>query len=154
MSRQERRRAAAQHLRLASSNGKEQPSAVAKPRPADPASVPWCVHAERKTVPRYAIGTRIRCLDTIPIVELRGATATIVSASQRLCRLLGPGSWARTFVKDANLADVMNRYHDEPAYYIDHVELADGRTHLDTETLAFPTWATEAWIEPLIKVGP
>lgn len=150
MNRHERRRDAAKHLRLASSNGKEQPAPT--PKQPDPASVPWCVHEEARVQPRYAVGTRVRYLETGPTVTMRGATAVVVTASQRLCRLMSLGMWQKS-VTNPHIGEVVNRHHDEPAYFLDHITLRDGRTRLDMQELAFPIWAAESWIEPLIKTG-
>lgn len=144
MTNRHQRRRDASHLRLARPSGDApEPSRAAKP--IDPNTVPWCIHERREMTPRFAIGTRVRYSAEGPIVVMRGAQATVVGASQRLCRLLGPVMWKKA-VCVPQLAQTCNRFHDEPAYWLDHLELADGRTHLDSDELAFPVWATEAWL--------
>lgn len=164
MNRHDRRQQATVHrLRTAGANGhavrrppetdEERTRRLAEATPQDPVSpesIPWCVHEERREPLRYAIGSRVRYLG--PIVKMQGGTATVVGASQRLCRLLGPTIWRR-MVAEAKTTELVQTFHDEPAYWLDHCERANGETRADDAILGFPIWVTEAWIEPLIKVA-
>lgn len=119
--------------------------------------VPVCVHDDYpSTTARFRAGDRVRLNGEIMPRLFAGSTATVVSSSLSLCRLLGPFRFWQ-LLNDPKGRALMEAAHLGHCYWIENIVRADGRPWFGLPGTPFEnappmTWAVEAALEPLITL--
>jgi hypothetical protein len=122
---------------------------------AEPPLPRVCLHEPLETRCRYWPGEWVRVSSSFGLKPVRGLRVQIISASQTLCRLLGPHRFEELYKR---APEVTERYHVSPCYWVEHARSLSGEPWsappgTPWEKIPLMLWAPEEGLEPLVQLA-